>query len=309
MGATQREFRALAVVEADLRPFPGSVAIAAGRAEATRVDVFAGVTSRAVLRQLALSGGLAMAGDAGRFRVRADQRESALTLVVELVLPPDPSRMTVRALAPESTVMGVVDRMARDAVPRRVLVAAARVTAAAGRRLVGARERVVGLVVIETRRLPRQLVVTLPAVFGQGSVMSVVVAVAADAVEWCIAPRDVGDVARSAARALVGAEQGVVRLCVIEGGFGEPPDVCIASAMIPVTRAALARRREGMFRVEAFPCREIGRDLFVAVEAERALRVRLERLMAGRALRFVLRMRFDERPRHHHLLPIDRPGE
>jgi hypothetical protein len=170
--------------------------------------------------------------------------------------------------------------MARDAISGRVLIAVAGVTAAAARRLVSAGERVVGLVVVEARGRPRHLVVTLPAVFGQRSVMSVVVLVATDAVEGRIPPRDIGNMTGPTARTLVRSSQRVIRLRVVEGGFGESPDVGVASAMISVTGATLPGRGEGMSRVEAFPGREVRGDLVVAVEAERTLCVRLERLMA-----------------------------
>ncbi len=95
-----------------------------------------------------------MAALAARSAMRTPQREFALLFVVEALLPPRLLPMAVPTAIAEAPHVRIIDRVAGDALARRILVAipcmAADTTGLAVRSL----EAIVGAIVVESVRFP-----------------------------------------------------------------------------------------------------------------------------------------------------------
>ena len=100
--------------------------------------------------------------------------------------------------------------------------------------------------------------------------------------------------------------QGIIGQCVIERGIAQSENIRVATFVIRVAAIALTRRGQRASTVETQTALEGFGDLLVTGQAERALRPRVEGLMAGRTVLRELLMVGGQGARHHHTFPIDR---
>lgn len=308
VSAVQRELRFTAVVESNLSPGRRGMAGPALLTEAARVDVFVGMTSGTGFRQLPFARRLPMAGATARLGVGARERKSAFAQMVETFFLPGRGRVAIGAVLAEASCMRVIDGVTGDAILGRVLVSFGDMTSLTARFLVRAGQRIRGLLVIEASRLPFDLVVAVAAILRKSALVGVVAAVAIDAFSRRVAPLYIGKMALRAFRRFVPSTQGVVRLGMIEGALAECSDVRVTALVVGVAGPALPRRRQRIETVKAPSVVEVVRHFIVTDEAQGALRIDVERLVTGRAFLLELFMACDQRPRHHHALPIDGSG-
>lgn len=114
--------------------------------------------------------------------MRAVQREASPRTVIEFPSRPIFRRMTVDAALAESPLVHVVAAMTRDALPRRVTIALARMAGLAGRYRVHPRKRKTCQVVVEANFLgPSSLVVAGFAALALLALVYVVLHVTAEA--------------------------------------------------------------------------------------------------------------------------------
>jgi len=226
------------------------------------------MTAGAGFRQLLLAGRLAMAACAARLAVRPLEREAALLRVIEIPLLPGSGVMAIRAFRSEFPTVGVVDRVAGDAVLRRSFVALGDVAARTARLAMCARERVFGFRMVELRRLPARFTMALTAIRRQRAFVDVVVSMTCDAVGGSVPTWFVRQVALIAGGGLMSTSKRIVRLRVVEGGIAQTTYVSIPPLVIGVAAHALAFRREWMSCMEARARLQVGGDALVANQAE-----------------------------------------
>jgi hypothetical protein len=98
------------------------------------------------------------------------------------------------------------------------------------------------------------------------------------------------------------AVQGTVGGGVVEALAIEADDVGRTAEVLAVTAPAVAVAGRGRAAVEAGLRAHVGSDLVVAVQAQAALRLAMEGLVALAALRLDVRVRGCDRPRHDQAL-------
>jgi hypothetical protein len=178
--------------------------------------------------------------------VLAPQREGRLGIVIERSSFPLRRIVAISASLPESSLMGVVDRVAVSAIRNSVLEFSCGVTDRAIDFDMSALERKLGAAVIEANLAPLILRVTLRAVFSKLAPMSIVLSVANDAATRRIATLLILRMTTRALGALMRTLQWIVGRIVIERLGVESHDVCPPPQVFTVTASAAAYRGRGL---------------------------------------------------------------
>lgn len=306
MCASQRKFRLPCVVEAGLLPRRSGVTRAAVVAESARVNVVLCMAPGAALGQLPLARRLAMAAHAAHRGMGPRQRELTLLLVVKVLLHPARGLVALRTVRPESPGVRIVDGVTGQAVGRGSLVALPSMAASTAHLDVRPGQGILGVVVIEAGRVPIERLVAVAALRGERAIVRVILLpMTIHAVHGRLAPLLALPMTFRAGRRRVAPDQGEVRLRVIESRLTHPHDVRLSSEMVGMAAPTLPGRGEGASSMESNVAREVVGDLLVASEAERALRIAFECLVARRTVFLELCMPRDQQAGHHHALPVD----
>jgi hypothetical protein len=306
MGAMKGKFRFLRMIEAGLPPRRREMAGTAVLAKAIRMDIIAGMASRAGLRQLSFAGRPAMTSDTGRFGMRATKPEVALSGVIEVFAFPGCCRVAVNTGGSKSPGMGIIDCMTRIAVLWRALVLLGDMTPGTACHFMRAGQWIFRLRVIESFRLPAGLFVTFAAVVGHRVAMNIVGAMTRDTIAGCISPGDFGPMAICATRRLMSTTEHIIRLRMVESSLREPLDVSTTTFVVGMAAATLAIRGQRASTMKTLAAVAVVGHQLVAGQTESSLGIVLEGEMTGAAILLELRMSFDQLSWHHHTLPIDR---
>lgn len=247
-----------------------------------------------------------MTGDTGRFGMRASQGKVALLGMVEVFAAPGRGRMAICAGRSESTGMGIIDRMTGAAILRRALVLLGDMAPRTAGRLVCAGQRIFRLLVIESSRSPTTLFVTLAAIIDHRVAVFVVLTMTGNTIAGGVSLGNFGQVTAFACDRRVATEQGIIRQRMVEGRFAQATDVRVATHVVGMAASTLAIERQRVAAMKALLPLDVVGYQFVTGQAQPALRITFEGLMAGTAIRLELCVPFDQLSWHHHTFPIDR---
>src|SRR5262249_22183332 len=177
----------------------------------------------------------------------------------------------VSALRAALAMVDVVRLMARDAFAGCVLVAIAEVARVARDLRVPVVQRKGGLVVVVAHVAPGDRVVTGGAVVPEPAFMRLFLAVTAEAVSGCLAPRLAGRVAAGARQRRVRALEREVAEIVVELLAAQFHDVGVAAEMLGVAGAAFRGLDGWKSTVETAMLAQVAFDLLVTVETQSGL--------------------------------------
>lgn len=296
--ASQHKFSVAVVIEFLFRPCTFIVAGLTFVAVFTFVRIVVAMTRNAAGTQLHVELPFAMTGIAVGCCMRAKQSEMRIARVIEGRLFPAALVVTALTLAPVGAAMHIVDRVARHACRRSLLVALAGVARAATRLLMIAFQREFRRAVIEARFLPAIGVVTTAAALPKCTAMFIDHFVAAITFATRRTNFFSGCVTAPALQFAVFAFQREVGGAVIKIIAIEPDDIGRAPLVIGMT--LFTRQRGVVFQlaVKAFFGGDVGTDHIVALHAELILRLLGERYVAFCALSFQFGVALDELSRH-----------
>src|SRR4029453_14321615 len=232
----------------------------------------------------------------------AAQGKPRRLVVVEADGRPLGRRVAGLALAAIAPGMLVLQAVAGVTGAGQTLVAFAGVALGAGDLLVGGHQREPRLAMVEGFHAPPGLfAATAFALLAQPAFVGVDRPVAVEAAPGRLAVFRVLYMATVAACAFVRPCQGEIGKSVVEGFAIELNDVEVAPLVFGVTGLALALQRFGVAAVVVALGLAIGRDRFVAGQAEPGLGFLRERLMTALAGLLQLRVRADQRSGHDQL--------
>src|SRR5271166_441227 len=296
--AHQRKFGLNRMIIRRRMPFLAVMAGLAFGAEARRMRVVRRVAAVAVLGNLFLVISAAMARETVDVRMHAEQRVMRFLEVIEFRCLPFLDRVAFAAVRTARAAVLIVGRMTSDARFRRLLVVAFDVAGIAGDRLMRARELEIRLVVLELAARPSLRAVALAAGFRQLAAVNVIGLVAADAGRRRLAPGLARLVAGVAGERKMRAFEFEIGQAMIELCAVELHDIRIAALVFRVAGAAFADARVRHAAVIALVFVDVGRGLFVAIEAERSLRARVRAVVTIAATLFLFDMGARDLARH-----------
>ena len=171
--------------------------------------------------------------------MRPEERKSARLRVVEALLRPGLSVMTIHTILAEITPVSIVDRVARNAFSWRVLVCLRDMASRTTRHLVCARQGVLRLRMVETAASPNSFVVALAAILTERPLMGVFFPMTCDAIGRCLSSCDLRFMTLFTGHTLMTTSQGIVGLAVIECRLAQAADICVSTEMIRMAASAL----------------------------------------------------------------------
>ena len=264
------------------------------------VNVVGTMTAEAIFRQFQFVVATAMAGQAVKRIVSADQCIAGFLEVVVLgALPLDGgvAAATVRSARAAMLIVGGMTAIAARGCGRITTCDMAGVT---GHPDMGTSEPKTRLIMVEVAAAPAERAVALAARLLELTVMYVVVAMAIGATGTgrCLRPELLGLVAGAALECTVCAVQSKVSELMIKLRLIDLHDVGVATLVLGMTGLALTKPGIRHAAVIAVPRTNIGGDLLVAVETQGALGALVAAIVAAGALAFPLGVGTHDLPRH-----------
>ncbi len=241
---------------------------------------------------------LAVAAVTALLGMFAIDHEVGITIVIETCVVPTVRVMTVAALIAAAAVVRVIFRVAVVTHGRRVLKGIVCMAVQAAWLLVFADQGVFGRTVIEFHVEPPGRGMAVAANRAQCLPVWIIFLMAGITVAWRLTMLVIGGMTVRACFLGVFAEQWKVRELVIETRLVEPYDVGITALVVRMAAGTAVLHGIREFAVKACRIVDIARDIFMAVEAKRALLAAFESLMAGVTFLFVLSMALDDLARH-----------
>ena len=302
MRTVEREARVDGMVERDFGPRQRCVAGFALGAVVACMDVIGTMAADASWIGRVAAARVDMARRADEAVMAAGRRKARFCEVIELRLQPTDGRVTVLAQFTVAACVDVVDSVASDTVGPRIDVGLIAMTTAAVGAVVIAGQAKVGRIVIERRIDPSRLGVAVATGVAEIAVVTIVLAVAADAGRIRIAESLVGRVTTHTGPTRMAAVQREVRKVVIERVSVETDDVGVPPLVLGVATRALGICNGSEAAVIPLTRIQVCIDLGMAVEAPRALIFARERLVARGARILVGRMIGADGPGHQDAL-------
>ncbi len=294
MCVTQFEIGIAIVVEANRFPRHFVMARPALIAESTLVNVLFLMARGADQRGFVIESLILVAGEATNLAVRAEQRKLRAGMVKQGVVPAAVI-VTLGAVVSQTSAVGVVLTMARDAVMRCVFESLIAVARAAFRRHVLAGQRKARFLMVELDILPTRLQMTLGAVGAEFFVMNVILPMACIAAVRGVAEFFRGWMAVHALYVCMLSSQKVVAERVIEELLVQLDDFRRSALVIRMAFPARLRRKTA---VVARLRGDVLRQILVTGQAQSVLCFLFERLMTFAALSLDVRVPFDHLSGH-----------
>jgi hypothetical protein len=298
------------VVVAGYPPKVVAVTISARDAKAALMTIVSLVATDAALRNGGMQVPAAVAVGAPDMGMTPKEGEASLTGVIELLRVPVRSGVAVAALLPLITFVSVVRCVATDTARGHAPVLLAGVTCRAGCLHMFAGQCKGRLIVVEVRDLPGFCLVTGGAIRAERATMGVILRMTPTTLGRGLAiSLGFGSfVTALARRGDVGVAECEVGEVVSESNLTESRDIGIAAQVLCVASAALtAGGLPHTAVITAFGA-DIRSDLFVTIQALRALPLTIGEVVTGRAFGLDPRVRLRDRTGHDELLNAGRPG-
>ncbi len=208
----------------------------------------------------------------------------------------------------ESSPVAVPLPMAAVAVLRRIFVSLTGVAKTARHVDMPSFKTETCRVVVEARRPPGLITMTLPAIFTETCVVTVVLAMAVDAILRGLPIAKPGLVATSTGCTDMSTLQRIVGHGVIEGLHVKAHYICISSFVFGVAGAAVRTACPGCPSVETGRGADVFSHVFVAIETQLVLGARFEAPVAAIALVFDVGVGTDHFTGHEECLEVDSPS-